>query len=341
MGSFRFRKSVKLGPGVRLNVSKRGLGMSGGVRGARVSYHSSGRRTTSVGIPGSGVGYVDSQSGGRGRGRTPRGAASPAVAQPALPKAGMFAPKHEKRFAKAMEALLTDDREKALRLFKESSEHDTSDRAVADDLFAGLLTAEAGRPEEAIPYLESVVSSETELPDELMVKYRVGGSLPLTIGHVEISVPWGSAAAALALASAYETTGRVEEAIGVLQQLADTDDDPALLLALCDLYADTGAWDEIVDAAAGTKNEDDLTLQLRLYQARALREQGMNDAALEAYKDALRSKKRDPDLLKEARYERGKLLLEKGKRAQAMRDLQTVYADDPTYEDVARLVRAD
>ena len=115
-------------------------------------------------------------------------------------------------------------------------------------------------------------------------------------------------------------------------------EDPDVLLALCDLYADAEGWDEIVDAAAGAKNEDDLTLQLRLYQARALREQGMNDAALEAYKDALRSKKRDPDLLNEARYERGKLLLEKGKRAQAMRDLQTVYADDPTYEDVADLV---
>jgi hypothetical protein len=35
----------------------------------------------------------------------------------------------------------------------------------------------------------------------------------------------------------------------------------------------------------------------------------LNDAALGAYKDALRSKKRDPGLLKEARYERGKLLL--------------------------------
>lgn len=339
MGSFRFRKSIKLAPGVRLSVSKRGLGISGGVRGARVSYHSSGRRTTSVGIPGTGVGYVRSQK--IGRGKTADRSAAPPPDPPTLPKAGIFAPKHEKRFAKAMEALLKDDRENALRLFKESSEHDVSDRAIADDLFAGLLTAEAGRHDEAIPYLERVVSSEVELPDELMTKYRIGGSLPLTIGHVEIEVPWTSAAAALALASAYESTGRVDEAIGVIQQLADTEDDPVVLLALCDLYADTGAWDEIVDAAAGTKNEDDLTLQLRLYQARALREQGMNEAALEAYKDALRSKKRDPDLLKEARYQRGKLLLEKGKRAQAMRDLQTVYADDPTYEDVAALIRTD
>ena len=335
MGSIRFRKSVKLGPGVRLNVSKRGVGVSGGVRGARVSAHTSGRRTTSVGVPGTGLGYTHTRGGGKSK--ASRGA-PPAAPVASMPKPGMFAPKHEKRFAKALNALLKNDRAGALRLFKESSEEDTSNRAVADDLFAGLLTAEAGNSTDAIPYLESVVSSEVELPDALMQKYRVGGHLPITVGHIELEVPWSSIAAALALSSAYQQTDRHDEAIGVLQQLADVGDDPAVLLALCDLYADAGAWDEIVDAAAGTTNEDDLTLQLRLYQARALREQGMQQAALEAYKDALRSKKRDPELLKEARYHRGKLLLELGKTSQAMRDLETVYAADPLYEDVTDLV---
>ncbi|HET8872214.1 MAG TPA: hypothetical protein VFM83_00865 [Gaiellaceae bacterium] len=44
---------------------------------------------------------------------------------------------------------------------------------------------------------------------------------------------------------------RTEKAIGVLQQLADAGPNPALILSLCDLYAETRAWDEIVDAAAG------------------------------------------------------------------------------------------
>ena len=67
----------------------------------------------------------------------------------------------------------------------------------------------------------------------------------------------------------------------------------------------------------------------------------MQQAALEAYKDALRSKKRDPDLLTEARYHRGKLLLELGKTSQAMKDLETVCAADPHHEDVADLVRGE
>jgi len=41
---FRMRKSISLAPGVRLNVSKRGVGMSVGAGGVRYSAHSSGRR---------------------------------------------------------------------------------------------------------------------------------------------------------------------------------------------------------------------------------------------------------------------------------------------------------
>jgi Protein of unknown function (DUF4236) len=48
MGFF-FRKSVKIAPGIRLNVSKRGLGLSGGVRGARVSANTKGETYVSGG----------------------------------------------------------------------------------------------------------------------------------------------------------------------------------------------------------------------------------------------------------------------------------------------------
>ncbi|NDK57375.1 DUF4236 domain-containing protein [Pontibacter fetidus] len=53
---FRFRKSFKLMPGVRLNVSKSGLSTSIGGKGATVNISRKGTRTT-VGIPGSGVSY--------------------------------------------------------------------------------------------------------------------------------------------------------------------------------------------------------------------------------------------------------------------------------------------
>jgi hypothetical protein len=63
VGSLRFRKSIKIAPGLRLNVNKKSVGLSAGVRGARYSVNSSGRRTRSVGIPGTGLSYR-SQNGG-------------------------------------------------------------------------------------------------------------------------------------------------------------------------------------------------------------------------------------------------------------------------------------
>ena len=54
---FRFRKSFKIAPGVRVNVGKKSVGISAGVKGAHVSVNSSGRKTTTVGIPGTGLSY--------------------------------------------------------------------------------------------------------------------------------------------------------------------------------------------------------------------------------------------------------------------------------------------
>ena len=42
---------------MRVNVGKKSIGISAGVKGARVSVNSSGRKTTTVGIPGTGLSY--------------------------------------------------------------------------------------------------------------------------------------------------------------------------------------------------------------------------------------------------------------------------------------------
>lgn len=57
---FVFRKSLKLLPGISLNLSKRGFGISSGVLGARLSISSRGRVTGSTGIPGTGMSYRES-----------------------------------------------------------------------------------------------------------------------------------------------------------------------------------------------------------------------------------------------------------------------------------------
>ncbi len=52
----RFRKSLRISPGVRLNLSKSGVSWSLGRRGAVVNVGSKGARAT-VGLPGTGISY--------------------------------------------------------------------------------------------------------------------------------------------------------------------------------------------------------------------------------------------------------------------------------------------
>lgn len=52
-----FRKSINLGKGFKLNIGKKSVGISGGVKGARVSLNSSGRKTATFSIPGTGLSY--------------------------------------------------------------------------------------------------------------------------------------------------------------------------------------------------------------------------------------------------------------------------------------------
>ena len=65
----RFRRSIKLFPGVRVNVSKSGVSTSIGTRGATVNVRGDRVRET-VGLPGSGVSYSEQQRarGGNGLG---------------------------------------------------------------------------------------------------------------------------------------------------------------------------------------------------------------------------------------------------------------------------------
>lgn len=61
----RFRKTISLFPGVRLNLSKSGVGVSAGVPGIRGSINTSGRATGTLGIPGTGVSYVKTKTIGK------------------------------------------------------------------------------------------------------------------------------------------------------------------------------------------------------------------------------------------------------------------------------------
>ena len=55
---FRYRKRIQILPFVYLNLSARGVSLSFGRRGAHYTVSSSGKRTASVGLPGTGMSYT-------------------------------------------------------------------------------------------------------------------------------------------------------------------------------------------------------------------------------------------------------------------------------------------
>lgn len=65
---FRFRRSINLGSGFKINLSKSGIGYSWGTKGYRISRTARGTTRRTYSIPGTGISYVD-ESGGRNRDR--------------------------------------------------------------------------------------------------------------------------------------------------------------------------------------------------------------------------------------------------------------------------------
>lgn len=60
----RFRKSIKLGKGARINFSKSGVGASIGTKGLRYTLKAGGGSRTTASIPGTGISYTKDSRGG-------------------------------------------------------------------------------------------------------------------------------------------------------------------------------------------------------------------------------------------------------------------------------------
>ena len=57
----RFQRRIKVLPGVRINLSKSGVGLSVGGRGAHIGITARGQRYTSIGMPGTGLSWREYQ----------------------------------------------------------------------------------------------------------------------------------------------------------------------------------------------------------------------------------------------------------------------------------------
>jgi tetratricopeptide (TPR) repeat protein len=317
---FRMRKSIKVAPGVRLNVSKSGVGASVGGRGGRYSVHSSGRRTVSAGggvIPG--VSYQKSLGGGGSRSEPQSSGSAPVAPK----KPGFFAPKGEKELYKAVKS------QDVQAIKRVGDQH--SDFRLPSYSLAGLMLL-TDEPTEAERLLGEAFASGTDPGSDKFISTYLFTRLELSIAKgVTAELPINRDAVGLALAELKQDHEDVAGAIDVVEQLEPT---TYAAVSLAELYGQTGRWDDVIELTEGIKNEDDASALLCVFRGQAFREQGFHDAAHEALKEALRSRSRAAPIRHLALAERAQNYVAQNKKGMARKDLERILAEDSSYEGV-------
>jgi len=330
---FRARKSIKIIPGVRMTVTPRGMSVSAGVRGARVTAHTSGRVTRTVGIPGTGISHVSTstttsraRATGQGRPSAPRAAAGhPQAPRPqTAPKPGMFAPKWEKELHKITVAAPDLD---ALPRVGDNYPEARPITALLEAAFSAIPRGDYGRAVGLLTWLTD--TGNDPAASAFLQKFlpHLAIDLPIAEG-ITVSLPPSRDLIGLMLAEALQAAGDLPAAAVVVEQL-----EPSSIAAvsLAELYAGQGLWDAVVELTNGITNEDEPSTYLLIQRGIALRKQGFPDASREALKEALRIRSRPAALRHLALIERAQTYIAEGKRALGRKDFEKVLAEDSRY----------
>lgn len=307
-----------------MTVTPRGVGMSAGVKGARVSAHSSGRVTRTVGVPGSGISHTKTlQSGSKpSRGAAARQAPPPPPPAPKAAKPGMFAP----RWEKDLHAALAKGDHAA---YERIGASDAKARQTCQFLNA-VSGPHAGEPSRMVESIEALWAEGYDpSKDAFLTKYVGVATMTLGIAEgVNVTLPADRDSLGLLLGEVRQSLEDLPGAIDVVEQVTPS---TIAAVSLADLYAAAGRWQDVVDLTNGVANEDDFATFLLIQRGAALREQGYYDAAREALKTALAPRSRPATLRHMALVERGQTYLAEGKKAQARKDFEKVLAENAAY----------
>ncbi|MEY2399613.1 MAG: hypothetical protein QOJ00_2787 [Actinomycetota bacterium] len=329
---FRLRKSIRIVPSVRMTFSKSGIGYSAGVKGYRVTKRADGRIQRTASLPGTGLSYVTTSSGSGGSRRAPqRRSTPPRYAPTPVTRArtpGWFAPRATKDLYRAA----TAGDIAAMQQVRTSH----AELAFAAAALIGVHALSTGDNERALEPLESAFATGRDpAADPFIAKYTsVRFSLSVADGVTAV-LSLNRDAIGLALAEVYQHHDRLDDAIKVVEQLEPT---TYAAVSLAELYAEVEEWPEVIDVTEGVTNEDDATAMLCVYRGVAFREQALYEAARQSFKEALRTKKRDPVVRHRALLERARTYEREGKRAMARKDLERIMAEDSNYEGLDQAI---
>jgi tetratricopeptide (TPR) repeat protein len=337
---FRFRKSMKIAPGLRLTFGKRSIGISAGVRGARVSLNSSGRVTSSAGIPGSGLYWTESVSlkGSRKTsGRTEETFVDgesyvedlPALEKPTSitrppAKATIFSSKEEK----AMSALFYD-------IYGDAQANPPEMQAI--QILHGSTDEKLHA--QAFPLADQLWPRRLELFKLPLVQEYFPGIIPavqITPG-IHANERFNLTALGLIYAEILQIQGRYEDALAVIEEI---DSDQMTAISMADIEISLKRFDDAIATTEDVENIDDATAMLLILRGIAFREQNFLEASLECLKQAIAKRTRSEMVLNRGLWERAYTYERMGKKAMAKKDLEKILSREPAYSGLAERLSA-
>lgn len=331
--AMRYRKSLNLGGGVRLNLNKKSVGLSAGVKGLRYSANTSGQRNRTVSAPGTGLSYRTTSSTHANAHRRPT---QQPVAPPsaAAPHPGVFAPKVDKTLFKA---LTQADRGAPAEYWAPVILGLTGDPrvGVAASMLAGLLLREQN-PRAALDSLAPLLIAHVDPAADLFLQRycpQAGGSI--AIDGVPLRLGMNRDLLAVLTSQLHSLLGEPLAARSAANQMSDS---PWAWTLRADLALEAHDFTTAIALTDNVTNADDLSALALAIRGAALREAAHLTAAQEVLREALRFPSRSAPVRHRARLERARLYLALGQPVKARQDLERILAENSKYPGVGELL---
>lgn len=338
--SLRFRKSMKLLPGVRLNFSKETVGLSFGVPGARYTINSKGRRTISTGLPGTGLYNVETLSSGtRSASSRARTSAQETETFSGPPAPGFFAGKAERALNTFLLDIYNADKladatyviEKAAALRKQ---YDDLKYPLELISFLHGITDEKWETEAATWGAVLWENRDLAFSNKHVNKYFKGIKPQVSIATgISTQMHYGKQTLGFIYSEVLQGQKKYEEAVAVLLQMSA---DQMVAVSLADIELSNKDFDGAIETTEDVEVFDDATAMLMILRGVAFREKGLHEAAVECFKRALKFKDSPEALEHRALFERGVTYALMGKRAMGIKDLEKILVDNPGYPEVEK-----
>lgn len=344
--SLRFRRSIKLIPGVRLNFGSSTIGLSVGVPGARISLNSRGDIYTSAGIPGTGLYSVERSSLRSSRSKRRSSSASNeeqfyTTQKPIKPS--FFARKRERIFYKFLSEKFDGENlpldkaivDQALSLAKEFPK--------ISHTYLALATLVGARDDTNMPDIQEVAKNIWAHRKEAFGSPEARKYFPLMKLKIEITPgisyedTFGESAFGFLYVEVLQQSNHIDQALEVLAEIGTNQ---LTAVSAAELELSSKRFQDVLDSTEDLDLEDEATGMLFIIRAAALSELGFHDGGLEALKKVIAKRSLDEEVHNRALWERANIYERQGKKALARKELEKIVLADSRYPQVMERIKS-